>query len=307
MKTAVIFAGQGSQAVGMGQDFYENYDAFRRVFDYLSEKEKNAAWYGPADVLADTVYTQPILLAYGMGVYGLLQDAGIKFDMGAGLSLGEYTALCSANVWDVETAVDLVRFRAKSMKDAAKGIDAGMCAVIGLDKANIEECCKRASSENGYVSITNINCPDQIVISGEKSAVLKAAELACELGAKRCLPLDVSGSFHTRYMEKAGEALEREFAKLVFGDMTFPILFNCVGREKTNDEEIEELLVRQVSTGVLMEAIIKNIIKTGVECIVEIGPGKVLSGFVRKIDRDVNCISISNVSDFEAAVKALKG
>ena len=117
----------------------------------------------------------------------------------------------------------------------------------------------------------------------------------------------MSGPFHTRYMEKAGDALEREFAKLEFGDMTFPILFNCVGREKTSNEEIAELLVRQVSTGVLMEDIIKNIIKTGVESIVEIGPGKVLSGFVRKIDRDVNCISISNVSDFEAAVKALKG
>ena len=169
MKTAVIFAGQGSQAVGMGKDFYEEFDTFREVFDNLSEEEKNIAWNGPSDVLADTQYTQPILFAYGMGVFRLFEEAGVKFDMGAGLSLGEYTALCSANVWDIKDAIDLVRFRARNMKLAAAGIEAGMCAVLGLEKDKVAQCCYKASSDAGIVSITNLNCPGQIVISGEKT------------------------------------------------------------------------------------------------------------------------------------------
>lgn len=306
MKTAVIFAGQGSQSVGMGKDFYDEYETFRKVFDNLNDEEKKIAWEGPSEMLSDTANTQPILLAYGMGVYSLFKDEGIKFDMGAGLSLGEYTALCAADVWDVDTAVELVRFRARSMKDAAKGIDAGMCAVLGLDKEKTDECCEKASSQSGYVSITNLNCPGQIVISGEKNAVLKAAELAGEMGAKRCLPLDVSGPFHTKYMEKAGEALKGKFENLKFRKPEFPILYNCIGREKTSEEEIPQLLVRQVSTGVLMEDIIRKILEMGVDTIVEIGPGKVLAGFVKKIDRDVNCMSISNVTDFKEVVGVLK-
>ncbi|MGP1569816.1 MAG: ACP S-malonyltransferase [Eubacteriales bacterium] len=305
MKTAVIFAGQGSQNIGMGKDFYQEYEIFRNVFDNLTDEEKNIAWEGPSNSLADTENTQPILLAYGMGVYSLFKEEGIKFDIGAGLSLGEYTALCSANVWSVPVAVELVRFRARAMKDAAKGIDAGMCAVLGLDKEKVEQCCSEASSDAGFVSITNLNCPGQIVISGEKNAVLRAAELAVHRGAKRCLPLDVSGPFHTKYMQKAGNALKGKLAELEFAEPEFSILYNCIGKTKPEEESISNLLVKQVSTGVLMEDIIRNILKSGVDNIVEIGPGRVLAGFVKKIDKDVNCMSISSVSDFKEAVATL--
>lgn len=302
MKLAVLFAGQGSQAVGMGRDFYDKYAEFREIFDKLSEEERNIAWYGPKEVLSDTQNTQPILLAFGLGVFEVLKANGVSFAMGAGLSLGEYTALAAAGVWKSEEAIDIVRYRAAQMKEAAKGIEAEMYAVMGLSKEETEECCKEAGSQTGFVGITNLNCPGQVVISGEKNAAQKAVELALSKGAKRAMKIEVSGPFHTPYMESAGEALAKRFSEIKMEKETFPIFFNCLGRGRERGEEVSELLVKQVSSGVLMEDIIRKILEEKPDAIVEIGPGKVLAGFVKKIDRNVECISISEVEDLEKLI-----
>lgn len=310
MKLGLLFAGQGSQAVGMGKDFYENSGAFKAVFDLLPAEQKAIAFEGPAEELADTRNTQPVMVAFAAGVMAelapRLREIGVSPSMAAGLSLGEYSALHSAGVFDAETAVALVSRRAQEMYKAASGIDCKMSAVMNLDREVLQECCEQAKSA-GTVQIANLNCPGQIVIAGEALAVDKAAELALEKGAKRCVPLPVSGPFHTRFMEPAGEALKEVFRGIRFGEMDFPVLFNAVGREKEAGETIPSLLVRQVSSSVYFEDILRAMADSGVDTIVEIGPGKALSGFVRKTCREIRTMNIEKWEDLDKVVSALKG
>lgn len=310
MKLGLLFAGQGSQAVGMGKDFYENSSAFRAVFDLLPPAQKKTAFEGPAEELADTRNTQPVMVAFAAGVAAellpRLEAAGIEPAMAAGLSLGEYSALCVSGVFDPETAVALVSRRAQEMHKAAAGIDCKMSAVMNLDQESLQACCDEASAA-GIVQIANLNCPGQIVIAGEAAAVDKAAELALERGARRCVPLPVSGPFHTKFMEPAGKALEKVFAEVSFGSMKFPVLFNAIGREKTDEETVPSLLVRQVSSSVHFEDSIKAMEKAGIDTVIEIGPGKALCGFVRKTSRQIRAWNIESWQDMEKIVSELKG
>ena len=309
MKTAVLFAGQGSQTVGMGKDLYDNYEEFRRVFDLLTPEEQQIAWNGPEEQLSDTAYTQPILLAFGAGVYEILHKDGWTPDLGAGLSLGEYTALTAAQVLTPKDGVELVRFRAEEMKKAAAGIEPEMVAIMGLDADRVKECCLQAGESegvSGVAEITNLNCPGQIIVSGEAGAVQRAAELAQEKGARRCMKLNVSGPFHTSYMEPVGNALRERFGYVDWNEPVFTLMYNFIGDEKSEGDAIPELLVNQVSNGVKMEAIIRNMLAAGVERIIEIGPGSTLAGFVRKIDRKAECISISSCEDVEKVRALLK-
>ncbi|MBF0999292.1 MAG: ACP S-malonyltransferase, partial [Lachnospiraceae bacterium] len=212
MKTAILFAGQGSQHTGMGKDLYERFPAFREVFDNanLPFDLKKMCFENPDDLLLQTQYTQPCLVAFATGVSRVLKDSGILCDYTAGLSLGEYSALAHAGVLSAEAAIELTAFRGKAMADAAKGISSGMTAILNLDEKDIQDCCNQASSA-GIVSICNYNCPGQIVIGGEKKAVDQASTLAMEKGARRCIPLSVSGPFHTSLMHPAGEALKERF------------------------------------------------------------------------------------------------
>ncbi len=304
MKTAVLFAGQGSQTVGMGKDIYEEYPEFREVFDLLTEEQKKIAWEGPEEVLADTANTQPIMLAFGLGVYRILQKAGFRPDMGAGLSLGEYTALAAAGEMTASEAVALVTYRAQEMKKAAAGVNPEMIAVMGLSEEETAACCRRVTESaetTGIAEITNLNCPGQVIVSGDAEAVEKVSEEALTAGAKRCMKLKVSGPFHTSYMEPAGEALAERFQAVDWKEPEFPILYNYKGDFKSATDTTSELLVKQVSHGVQMESILRKMVGSGVEQVVEIGPGKTLAGFLRKIDRSVPCISISTVEDIRQA------
>lgn len=309
MKLAILFAGQGSQTPGMGKDFYELCDRFREVFDLLPGPQRQLAFEGPVEELSDTRNTQPVMVAFAAGVWAelrpRLESLGVKPAMAAGLSLGEYSALHAAGVFDAETAIGLVTKRGRAMADAAAGVDCAMRAVLGLDRETLADCCAEAS-KLGVVQTANYNCPGQIVIAGEREAVEAAAALAVEKGAKRCVPLPVSGPFHTRFMEPAGRVLEQVFAETAFGAMEFPVLFNAVGREKTEAESVSGLLVKQVSSSVYFEDTIKAMAAAGVDRIIEIGPGKALSGFVRKTARGIKAWNIETCGDLQKVLQAIE-
>jgi [acyl-carrier-protein] S-malonyltransferase len=306
MKTGFLFAGQGSQHVGMGADFYEEYPAFREIFDLLPEQQKNTAFQGPMEELAATVNTQPIMVAFAAGVDRLLAAEGIRPAMAAGLSLGEYSALCSAGVFTPEQAVKLVSRRAEAMAAAAEGVDCLMAAVMGADRETVERCCRDAE-DRGLAQICNLNCPGQIVIGGDKAAVEKACSMATAAGAGRCIPLKVSGPFHTAYMEPAGRALAELFRNTEFSNADFPVIFNCLGRAAEEGENVAELLVRQVSSRVLFEDTIRYMAEHGVDTIIEIGPGKALSSFVRKTAKNIEVMNIDTAADFRRVTAILKG
>ena len=309
MKLAFLYAGQGSQHAGMGRDLYESNADFRTAFDAasLDFDLKSVCFDDPDGVINQTQYTQPCMVAFAAGVTAALYAAGVHPEYAAGLSLGEYSALQAAGVFDAATAVELAAFRGKAMAEAAEGIDCGMTAVLALDRDKLQACCDEASSL-GVVQICNYNCPGQLVIGGEKAAVDRAAELAKAAGAKRCLPLKVSGPFHTSLMHPAGDALQEKFLTVTFGEMQIPVLFNCLGREKAAEDSIPDLLVRQVQSSVYMEDTIRRLGELGVDTIVEIGPGRALSGFVKKtLGTSVRCLPVETAQELAAAVAELKG
>ena len=308
MKLAFLYAGQGAQHVGMGRDLYEIYPAFRQVLDSapVDFDLKKLCFEGPEDQLNDTRYTQPCMVAFAAGVTALLREAGITPDYAAGLSLGEYSALQCAGVFDVKTAISLVAFRGQAMANAVQGRPCGMAAVLGMDREALKAVCAEAS-DAGVVECTNFNCPGQIVISGDAAAVDKAGELAKATGAKRVLPLKVSGPFHTSLMAPAGDALREKFQSVDFGVMEVPVLFNCLGDLKGETDTIPALLERQVQSSVYLEDTIRRLGELGVDTVVEIGPGRTLSGFVKKTVKGIKCYPMETAQELETAIAALKG
>ena len=307
MKIAFLYAGQGSQHPGMGQDLYEAYPAYRAVLDgaEVGFDLKAVSFSDPDGVLNQTEYTQPCMVAFAAGMTAILAEKGIRPDYAAGLSLGEYSALAAAGVFTAKQAVELAAFRGKAMAAAAAGVPCGMTAVLGLDRDKLAEACKAAGSE-GVVGIANYNCPGQLVIGGQKAAVDAAAAKAKELGAKRCLPLKVSGPFHTSLLRPAGDALRERFKTESFGEMAFPVLFNCLGREMGEGDTIPALLERQVQSSVYMEDTIRRLAELGVDLVVEIGPGKVLSGFVKKTAPALKTCAVETCADIDALCALLK-
>ena len=304
MSLAFLYAGQGSQHPGMGADLYEAHPAFRAAgvdFDL-----KTTMFTDPDGVLNLTEYTQPCMVAFAAGMTALLAERGIVPDYAAGLSLGEYSALQCAGVFTAPQAISLAAFRGKAMAAAAAGRPCGMTAVLGLDREKLQEACRQAAGA-GVVEIANYNCPGQLVIGGEQAAVDKAAALAKELGAKRCLPLKVSGPFHTSLLAPAGDALREKFRETAFGAMRIPVLFNCLGREMGPEDTIPALLGKQVQTSVYMEDTIRRLAELGVDTIVEIGPGKALIGFVKKTAPAIKTYAVETCADLDALSAALKG
>lgn len=308
MKIGFIYAGQGSQVVGMGKSFYDNYQEAKDIFDTISLDIdiKTLCFEGPIEELSKTSNTQPCMVLTAIIATKLLKANGITPDYVCGLSLGEYSALQCADVFDVQTAIELVRFRGLAMENAAKGIESKMVAVLGLERDVLLEAVKEASSL-GVVQIANYNCPGQLVIGGELKAVEKASELALEKGAKRAIPLNTSGPFHTSLLKKAGDALHDKFSEVTFHDMKVPVIFNSTAKELEAGVSIASMLEKQVQSSVYFEDSIRYMIEQGVDTIVEIGPGKVLSGFVKKISKEINLYQVEDKESLEKTVEGLKG
>ena len=308
MKLAFLYAGQGSQHPGMGRAFYESSPLFRQAYDGapVDFDLTETCLDDPQGVLNQTAYTQPCLVAFAVGVTKLLKAAGLRPDYCAGLSLGEYSALHCAGVLDDETAISLAAFRGRAMAQAAQGVESAMMAVLNLDRAALSECCREAS-DLGVVEIANYNCPGQLVIGGEKAAVERVAALAREKGARRCLPLKVSGPFHTSLLAPAGDALRERFQTVAFRPMEVPVLFNCLGDRMGPADTIPALLERQVQSSVYMEDTIRRLAALGVDAVVEIGPGKTLSGFVRKTAPEMQTYAVETPAELDGSVSALKG
>ena len=310
MSLAFLYAGQGSQHPGMGADLYRDFPAFRAVLDSAQAQVdfdlKTALFSDPEGVLDQTEYTQPCMVAFAAGMTAVLAERGVVPDYAAGLSLGEYSALQCAGVFTAEQAVALAAFRGRAMAAAAAGRPCGMTAVLGLDRDRLEEVCRQAGSA-GVVEVANYNCPGQLVIGGEQEAVDLAAALAKEAGARRCMPLKVSGPFHTSLLSPAGDALREKFRQTDFGEIRLPVLFNCLGREMGPEDTIPALLERQVQSPVYMEDTIRRLEELGVDTVVEIGPGKALSGFVRRTAPGIKTCAVETCADVAALSEALKG
>ncbi len=315
MKIGFVYAGQGSQSVGMGHDFYEESQLFRTTLDNAAENLKDElgldikdlSFNGPLEKLSLTAYTQPAMVAFAVGVTKMLESEGITPEYALGLSLGEYSALFAAGILSEEDVVKLVAKRGRFMTQAAEGLKVGMAAVLGLERTVIEECCARVSGETGkVVSPANYNCPGQIVISGDLEAVEKASAELKEAGAKRVLPLNVSGPFHTTLMKSAGDLLAKEMQKITFNPGRVQVVYNAIGRTKNEDETVPALLEKQVQSSVYLEDSIRFMYEQGVDTFVEIGPGKVISGFIKKTLTDVKIMNIEKSEDLRAVVTELR-
>lgn len=313
MKIGFLYAGQGSQNVGMGQDLYDTYPEFKETFDNANPgfDLKDCCFNGPIEKLGQTRYTQPCMVAFAVGVTKILANNGIKPEYAAGLSLGEYSALYSAGVFDEKQVLDLVAYRGQSMEEAVTGRDVGMIAVMSLDRESIKKACQQAheefkDSEFNVAEVANYNTPVQVTVSGDTPVITRAGEIMTEMGAKRIVPVAVSGPFHTSLMKPAGDKLAERFKNENFGDMSFPVIFNSTGKELEAGKTIPEMLEIQVQSSVYFEDTIRYMIEQGVDTFVEIGPGKTLSGFVKKIDRALTTYSIENVDSLNAVLEALK-
>lgn len=303
-KIAFMFPGQGAQKAGMGKDFYEQSETARKVIDKatgLLDIDMKALCFEENDKLDQTEYTQAALVTVCMAMEHVLRERGLKADVTAGLSLGEYCAIASAGGMSTEDAITTVRKRGILMQNAVPGGKGTMAAVLGMKGEDIEKVVDQIDG----VTIANYNCPGQIVITGWKESVEKASEELKAAGAKRVMQLNVSGPFHSPMLEEAGRELGQVLSGIQLSPLEIPYVTNVTAEYVTDVSETKSLLARQVASSVRWQQSVENMIADGVDTFVEIGPGRTLAGFMRKINRDVKVYNVGTWEDVDKVVSEL--
>lgn len=303
-KVAFVFPGQGAQYVGMGKDFYEQIPVSRKVYTIASEVtglNLPGLCFKENEQIDITEYTQIAMLATEAAMLAALQEKGVKADVAAGLSLGEYGAILTAGAMSLEDVFRVVRQRGILMQKAVP-TGGAMCAVLGMDGEKIAKICEEME---GIVSVANYNCPGQIVITGEEGAVAAAAEKLKEAGARRCIPLKVSGPFHSEMLKGAGEKLAGVLVDVELKEFSMPYVTNVTADYVTDISEIKELLGRQVYSSVRWQQSVERMIADGVDTFIEIGPGRTLTGFLKKINKNVTGLHLEKVEELEEVVRLL--
>lgn len=303
-KTAFVFPGQGAQTVGMGKDAYEAFESARALFarsdEALGFDLTSIIFEGPEETLKGTAITQPALLTVSAALLELVKERGLKADYVAGHSLGEYSALYAAGVISFEDAVRTVRARGLFMEQAVPGGQGAMAAVLGAEREALAALCASVTADGSAVELANVNCPGQIVVSGTAEGVRIVVERGKEIGAKRVIPLEVSGPFHSSLMKPAAERLAETLAGVELKDASIPVIANVTASEVVSAGDIRGLLAEQVYSPVLWEDSVRRLIELGVDTFVEIGSGTVLAGLIKKIDRTVSVVSVNGVTALEA-------
>ena len=305
-KTALLFAGQGAQAVGMGKDFAERFVSTRKWFDrakvLLNYDLAVICFSGPEAELTKTENAQPAIFLVGWVAFQLLREhvSTLKFDATAGLSLGEFTALAAAGAMSFEDGLKIVRQRGQFMQEACQATQGGMAAIVGLDEAKVRELCAESA-----VEVANLNCPGQIVISGAEEKIAVACESAKTKGARRAVPLPVAGAYHSRLMASAGPKLQAALAGVSIQPLEVMVISNVTAQPHGGPDSVQRRLVEQVTAPVRWEDSIRYLLAQGFTRFIELGPGTTLSGFMKRIEKGAQVLNVADVASLEITVKAL--
>lgn len=299
-KTAFVFPGQGAQSIGMANDVFEQHETVKSLLlsanDALGYDLLNIMFQGPEETLKQTIHTQPALLAASIAYLQLVKEAGYQADYVAGHSLGEYSALVAAGVLTFQDAIKTVRKRGEYMEAAVPSGQGAMAAVLGAERAVLKEACEQISKQYAKVELANVNCPGQIVVSGTVEGVQQIVAQAKQIGAKRVIPLEVSGPFHSSLMLAASKQLATALQEVDMQNASIPLIANVTAEPVVEAQQIRQLLVEQVCAPVLWEDSVNKLIELGVDTFIEIGSGAVLSGLIKKINRDVQVITVNSLT-----------